>query len=149
MLTKTELLRNVYIKLDSMPLAFGLPQYDINMSDAEVEKYLGTDYTDARREFNISATADLGTVIQDERTEYIYETRILYHALRRFRLSSSVYFKFSTATDGKTVDKSMIPKMITEIINGYDREYKQWKRTYKNVGGTWTIASTVATSGDI
>ena len=67
--------------------------------------------------------------------EMQFENRIVYHALRRFRLSATAFFKFSTAVDGKTIDKTQIPKILSTLIAEYDAEYKKWR--LGSVGSLW------------
>ncbi len=82
--------------------------------------------------------------------EYHIENRSVYHKLRLLRNSASIFFKFSTSTDGKTVDKSMIPKMINEMIKEYDDEWKKWLSngglTGSTGSGTWDRSSSDGTS---
>ena len=75
-------------------------------------------------------------IIDDgSKDEMYFENRIVYHALKRFRLSASVFFKFSTAVDGKTIDKTNIPKMLASILQEYEAEYRQWRLGH--VGKIW------------
>lgn len=120
---KFRMLRNAYKKLDNLPLSFGIPAYDDEMSNELVEKYFGIDMADTLRETRLS----LSDIEDDSIDEMYFENRIVYHALKRYRLSASVFFKFSTAVDGKTVDKTQVPKMLATIINEYDSEYKKWR----------------------
>lgn len=128
---KYKILRNAYKKLDSLPLSFGMPVYDEDISDEMIEKYFSTDLADTLRETRIK----IDDIEDDSIDEMYFENRIVYHALKRFRLTASVFFKFSTAVDGKTIDKTQIPKMLATIINEYDAEYKKWM--LGNVGGLW------------
>lgn len=128
---KFKMLRNAYKKLDSLPLSFGMPSYDEEISDEVVEKYFSIDLADTLRETRLK----LSDIEDDSIDEMYFENRIVYHALKRFRLSASVFFKFSTAVDGKTIDKTQIPKMLATIINEYDTEYKKWM--LGNIGGLW------------
>ena len=128
---KYKILRNVYIKLDSLPLSFGMPKYDEDIPDNLIEKYFKTDYMDTIRETGIS----LSDIVPDSIDEMQVENRIVYHALKRFRLSASTFFKFSTAVDGKTVDKTQIPKMLSNLISEYNDEYKKWR--LGSIGNLW------------
>ncbi len=38
---RIKIMRNAYMKLDSLPLGFGMPKYDIDIPDDVVERYLG------------------------------------------------------------------------------------------------------------
>lgn len=120
---RIKILRNVYQKLDGMILSFGMPIYNDNISDVDIERYVGMSLNDTMRELrleNLDGVAEMSIV------EYHIENRCVYHKLRLLRNSASIFFKFSTSVDGKTVDKSMIPKMINEIIKEYDDEWKKW-----------------------
>lgn len=138
------IMRDAYGKLDNMPLSFGIPRYNDEMSDADVSKYMGGDLKDVMRELGVK---DLGGVVEMSTEELHVENRIVYHALRRFRHSASVFFKFSTAVDGKTVDKQQIPKMIAEMLKDYEKEWTNWRRTLSS-GQIWQMESTVATNGE-
>lgn len=120
---RISILRNVYKKLDGMILSFGMPIYSDDMPDDVIERYVGITLDDTMRELRL---VDIDTIDEMSIAEYHIENRCVYHKLRLLRNTSSVYFKFSTAVDGKTVDKSMIPKMINEIIEEYDNEWKKW-----------------------
>lgn len=141
---EVEIMRGAYSKLDNMPLSFGIPRYSIDMTDADVEKYMYGDLKDTMRELGIK---NCDGVEQMSLEELRIENRVVYHALRRFRNSASVFFKFSTAVDGKTVDKQMIPKMLLEMINEYNNEFIQWRKTL-STGAIWQMQSTVSTNGD-
>lgn len=120
---KYSIMRNAYRKLDGLPLGFGLPMYDDAIDNKTIDKYMGTDFMDTMRELRVTVD-DIEDGTYDE---MMIENRIVYYALKRFRLSASVFFKFSTAVDGKTVDKTAIPKMLSQIIKEYDDEFRKWK----------------------
>lgn len=128
---KYKILRNAYIKLDNLPLSFGMPAYDDDLPDNVVEKYFRTDLADTLRETRIA----IEDIEENSVDEMQFENRIVYHALRRFRLSATAFFKFSTAVDGKTVDKTQIPKILSSLIAEYDAEYKKWRLS--NIGSLW------------
>ena len=128
---KYKVLRNAYMKLDSLPLSFNMPKYDEDIPDQLIEKYFGVDLADTIRETRIK----IENLEPDSVDEMQFENRIVYHALKRFRLTASVFFKFSTAVDGKTVDKTQIPKMLATIISEYDAEYKKWRLGH--IGSLW------------
>lgn len=128
---KYKIIRNAYMKLDNLPLSFGMPAYDDDLPDELVEKYFRTDLADTLRETRIA----IEDIEENSVDEMQFENRIVYHALKRFRLSASVFFKFSTAVDGKTVDKTQIPKMLSTLIAEYDAEYKQWR--LGSIGSLW------------
>lgn len=141
---KIDILRNVYRKIDGMTLSFGLPTYNDDIADIDIERYFMTDYNDALREFKLKSLSDIEEMSD---MEFYIEERIVYHALRRLRLAGSVYFKFSTAVDGKTIDKTQIPRILNSIIGEYDREYRAWRRS-RTSGSIWTMDSTITTSGN-
>lgn len=128
---KYKILRNAYMKLDNLPLSFGMPAYDDDLPDNVVEKYFRTDLADTLRETRIA----IEDIEENSVDEMQFENRIVYHALRRFRLSATAFFKFSTAVDGKTVDKTQIPKILSSLIAEYDAEYKKWR--LGNIGSLW------------
>lgn len=128
---KYKILRNAYMKLDNLPLSFGMPAYDDDLPDNVVEKYFRTDLADTLRETRIA----IEDIEENSVDEMQFENRIVYHALRRFRLSATAFFKFSTAVDGKTVDKTQIPKILSTLIAEYDAEYKSWR--LGGVGSLW------------
>jgi hypothetical protein len=141
------ILRNVFKKLDNMSLSFGMPIYSDDLSDSEVERYVGMSLDDTMRELRIQ---NLDGIDEMSIAEYHIENRCVYHKLRLFRNSASIFFKFSTAVDGKTVDKSMIPKMINEMLKEYDTEWKTWLSEgglYGTTsGGIWERSSSEGTS---
>lgn len=139
-----ESMRNAWQKLDSLGYSFGLPLYSPNIPDIEVEKYFYGDLRDVMRELGITT---LNNVQEMSVMEMRIEDRIVYYALRRFRNSAAVFFRFSTATDGKSVDKSMIPKMLAAMIAEYNQEWMNWRRSL-STGTLWTIQNTVQTDGD-
>lgn len=128
---KYKILRNAYMKLDNLPLSFGMPAYDDDLPDNVVEKYFRTDLADTLRETRIA----IEDIEENSVDEMQFENRIVYHALRRFRLSATAFFKFSTAVDGKTIDKTQIPKILSTLIAEYDAEYKSWR--LGSVGSLW------------
>ena len=128
---KYKILRNAYMKLDSLPLSFGIPSYDEDIPDDIVEKYFKIDLADTLRETRLS----IDDIEENSIDEMYFENRIVYHALKRFRLTASVFFKFSTSVDGKSVDKTQIPKILANILKEYDDEYKQWR--LGSIGGLW------------
>lgn len=139
-----ELCRDAYSKLDGMPLSFGIPRYTDEMEDADVIGYIGRQFADVLRELNVQ---NLDGVAESSPEELQIVNRIVYHSLKKFRLSASVFFKFSTAVDGKTVDKQQIPKMMAELIKEYNDEWTSWRRTI-STGSIWQMERTVATNGD-
>ena len=128
---KYKILRNAYMKLDNLPLSFGMPAYDDDLPDNVVEKYFRTDLADTLRETRIA----IEDIEENSVDEMQFENRIVYYALRRFRLSATAFFKFSTAVDGKTIDKTQIPKILSTLIAEYDAEYKSWR--LGSIGSLW------------
>lgn len=138
---KMKILRNAYQKLDNLPLGFGIPAYDDEIPDATIEKYFKTDYSDTLRETGLN----IEDIEDDSKDEMFFENRICYHAIKRYRLSSSIFFKFSTAVDGKTVDKTKIPQMLKEILAEYEEEYKSWRLGH--TGKIWQRTATLNMNG--
>ena len=132
MADKIKILKNVYRKLDNLPLGFGIPVYNDDVTEEVLDKYFGIDLQDTVREMRID---NLSSIMDDSIDEMMIENRTIYYALRRFRMSASIYFKFSTAVDGRTVDKTAIPKMLSSIISEYDIEFKRWRSG--NLAKTW------------
>lgn len=126
-----KILRNAYVKLDSLPLSFGLPAYDDDIPNETIDRYFRVDLLDTIRETGIN----ISDIEENSVDEMQFENRVVYHALKRFRLTASVFFKFSTAVDGKSIDKTQIPKMLSTILNEYDAEYKSWR--LGNIGSLW------------
>lgn len=148
MSNRITILRNVYKKLDSMTLSFGIPVYSDDIPDDDIERYLGITLDDTMRELRVS---NLDGIQEMSNAEYHIENRCLYHKLRLLRNSASVFFKFSTSVDGKTVDKSMIPKMLNEMIKEYDNEWKDWLSNggdgiYGTANSIWNRSSQEGTS---
>lgn len=144
---RINILRNVYRKLDGMMLSFGMPMYNDDITDNDIEKYVGMSLNDTMREIGLS---NLNDIEEMSSAEYHIENRCVYHKLRSLRNSASIFFKFSTAVDGKTVDKSMIPKMINEMIKEYDSEWKKWLSegglSGSTTGRIWERSSVEGTS---
>lgn len=138
------LCRDAYAKLDLMPLSFGIPRYNEDMSDADVTGYMGRQLIDVLRELSVQ---NLDGITESSPEELYVVNRIVYHSLKKFRMSASVFFKFSTAVDGKTVDKQQIPKMMAELIKEYNDEWINWRSTI-STGSIWQMERSVATSGD-
>jgi hypothetical protein len=136
MADRMKVLRNAYKKLDGLPLGFGIPAYSKDVADTVVESMFGMDLDDTIREVRMR----IEDVEPDSYDELHIELRVVYYALCRFRLSGSIFFKFSTAVDGKTVDKSMIPKMISQVISEYDTKFKKWRSG--STAGVWNRSVT-------
>lgn len=134
--TRARILRSAYNKLGNTVLSFGLPALD-GMLDEQVEAYIGGDLDDALRESRITTVDAIEKMSYDELR---YENRIVRNVLVRFRNSASIFFKFSTAVDGKTVDKTKIAPQLQAIINSYDKEWSDYRMS--NHGGSlWTRGS--------
>lgn len=128
-----ELMRNAYQKLDSLPLSFGLPAYSDSLEDGFVENKFKLHFKDAMRAMRLH---DLSSIQEDSYDELMVENRMVYYALRRFRTTASAFFKFSTAIDGKTVDKTKVPQMLKEIMDEYEDEFKKYKG---HAASLWSI----------
>lgn len=119
MSNRATILRSIYKKLDQLPLTFGLTGLDANL-----ENEIGGDLNDTLREVKLTTTDQISVMSE---TELRIENRSVYHILRRFRNSASVNFKYSTGADGKSVDKTQVPKILKETIDEYDGEFLKWK----------------------
>lgn len=133
MSTRQTILRNVYRKVDGMSVSFGMPPYTDELTDEIIEKHIGIDLNDTMRELRIQS---VDSITDMSELEFHIENRTVYYIIRRLRNSASVYFKFSTATDGKSIDKSMIPKMLSNIMRDYDEEFRMWRRSTAS-GSLW------------
>lgn len=129
---RVQIMRNAWQKLDGLPLSFGLPPYSDNISDDIVRNKFDIDLKDAMRIMKIVSVLDIE---EDSYDEMMLENRVMYYAIKRFRRTASAFFKFSTAIDGKTVDKTKIAPMLKDILDELDEEYKKGRVT----GSTWHI----------
>lgn len=135
-----EILRNVYIKLSDMPLGFNLPSYTDSIEDSFIWKKFSIDLKDTMRELKVTYDSIIN-IESGSYDEYMVEQRIMWHAIRRFRFSGSIFFKFSTAVDGKTVDKTQIPKILKEILDELDVEWKKYRSSTAST--LWSQSSSV------
>ena len=128
-------MKNVYRKLSGMMVAFDIPEYDPDMSPEMVEKYIGGDYNDAIRDMGVN----LDNVDKGSTMELAIETKTIIFALRRFKATTAVWFKFSTAVDGKTIDKTKVFEAIDTTIKDYEKEYQDYimSATGKSLGNRW------------
>lgn len=133
--SKLDIMKNVYRKLSGMMVAFDIPEYDPDMSPEMVEKYIGGDYNDAIRDIGVN----LDNVDKGSTMELAVETKTIIFALRRFKATTAVWFKFSTAVDGKTVDKTKVFAAIDDTIKDYEKEYQDYimSATGKSLGNRW------------
>ena len=118
--SKLDIMKNVYRKLSGMMVAFDIPEYNPDMPPEMVEKYIGGDYNDAIRDMGVN----LDNVDKGSTMELAIETKTIIFALRRFKATTAVWFKFSTAVDGKTVDKTKVFEAIDATIKDYENEDK-------------------------
>lgn len=135
--SKLDIMKNVYRKLSGMMVAFDIPEYNPDMPPEMVEKYIGGDYNDAIRDMGVN----LDNVDKGSTMELAIETKTIIFALRRFKATTAVWFKFSTAVDGKTVDKTKVFEAIDATIKDYENEYKDYilAATGKSLGSRWDI----------
>lgn len=131
---EVQLMRNVYQKLDNLPLSFGMPAYSDEIPDNIIRNRFGIDLKDAKRVMKITT---LSSIEEDSYDELMIENRMQYFALKRFRMTASAFFKFSTAIDGKTVDKTKIPQFLKDLMDELQEEYEEYSK--KHIGRTWTI----------
>lgn len=124
MSSQNTIITNVMDKLDQLPLQF-------NISDSDIVPCLN----DALREMGIMSALD--GVVSGSTTELYIEIRTQWYMLSRLRNSASVNFKYSTGIDGKSVDKSMIPEMISKIMAELDQQFSRWFSTgYRRTSGS-------------
>lgn len=114
-------------KLDKLPIA-------TEISDIDILPAL----SDTLRELSIPSCTDIA---EGSQLEFYVELRTEYWTLHRLRNSESLNFKYSTSIDGRAIDKSMIPKMIDDIMNDLDDRFKNWyNNTYnRRTSGVWTM----------
>lgn len=134
---KIQIMRSAYEKLDSLPLSFGMPAYSDSIDDKVIENKFKLNLKDAMRRMKITNILD---VEEDSQEEMILENQTMLAALKKFRLTASAFFKFSTAIDGKTVDKTKVAQALKDIINELEDEFKKYKAG--NCGNIWTIEDT-------
>jgi vancomycin resistance protein YoaR len=108
-------------KLDMIQVAF-------NYTSAALQSAV----KDARREMKIS---DVESVAVDSSDELYLELRAEYWMLHRLKNGQALNFRYTTGVDGRSVDKSMIPKMLTTIMEDLDRQFKTYMRTRSSTGG--------------
>ena len=123
--TQVRLIENIMDKLDKLPVEF-------NILDTDVAPCLD----DAMREMNVS----LENIAEGSSTELYVEIRAQWYMLGRLQNSSSVNFRYSTGIDGKSVDKTSIPKTIGEIMDRLNSQFMQWYSTSfkSSTSGIWT-----------
>lgn len=94
---------------------------------------------DAMREMGIR---DIRSIRPNSDTELYLELRTLWYVLLRFRNSASTNFKYKTGVnDGKSVDKTDIPKIIKDIMDDIDDQFKYWQTTSYTgtTGALWNM----------
>ena len=134
---QTLVMREVYQQLDSLPMSFGLPAYSDDLTDAQIQNYIGINFKKAMREFGYTDDNFDDEYDDDSTMATYFVDRALYHLLRKFRFTSSVYFKFSSAQDGRQLDRTKVFDNLNKIIEELDEEYKSYvKGTYHH--GIWT-----------
>lgn len=138
MVTRESILKNAYIKLSDLPFSFGIPIYSDMLSPAEIDTYIGHALDDTMREIGIKTLDGIESMSLEEMQ---IENRIVYYMLKSFRMKSAVFFKFSSSNDGKSIDKTMIPKMLLEIIREYDADFKKWRFNSQSFG-IWNRSAT-------
>lgn len=124
-----KVIANVRDKIHQLPFEF----HDVDDFDIKPSLH------DALREMRIR---DIASVPEYSDTELYLELRTMWYVLLRFRNSASANFKYKTGVnDGKTVDKTDIPKMLRGIMDDIDAQFKQWSSTTYagTTGGTWSM----------
>lgn len=126
MSSQNTILINVLDKLDQMPIKF-------NITDTDIAPALN----DTLREMSIADIAD----VADMQTEFYIELRTEYWMLHRLKNSQSLNYKYSTSVDGRSVDKTDIPRVIQATMDDLDLKYCTWKSdTYnKSSSGVWAM----------
>jgi hypothetical protein len=125
MSSQNTILTNVLDKLDQMPVKFDITDTDIAPA-----------YNDALREMGIGDIGDVTNLT----TEFYIELRTEYWMLHRLKNSQSLNFKYSTSVDGRSVDKTDIPKVIQKTMDDLDLKFNTWKTsTYNRSSGTWDM----------
>lgn len=121
-----KLINNAWDKIDQLPL-------DFEMDIADLEPCL----IDAQREMQINNVESIDLM---STTALQLEYRIVYHFLFRLRNTTSTNFRYNTGADGRSVDKSMVSKMLDKIMEDLDDKFQDWKDsdTRKTGGKTWT-----------
>lgn len=105
----------------------------LNYTDADIEPCI----EDARREMKIPSITQ---VDMDSEECLQLECRSAWRMLRKIRISTSKYFKYSTGVDGKSVDKTMVSRRIGEIMEEMEMEFKDYRQT-RSTGSIWNITS--------
>lgn len=125
-MARQDIINNAWDKIDELPL-------DFDMDITDLEPCL----LDAQREMQISNVDAVDTM---STTALQLEYRTVYHFLFRIRNTTSTNYRYNTGADGRSVDKSMIVKMIDKIMEDLDEKYQSWKNddTRKTGGKTWT-----------
>lgn len=103
----------------------------LNYTDTDIQSCID----DARREMRIS---DITQIDMDSEECLQLECRSAWRMLRKIRISTSKYFKYSTGVDGKSVDKTMISKRIGEIMEEMEAEFRDYTQT-RSTGSTWRM----------
>lgn len=134
---RIKIMRNAYEKLDNLPLSFGMPAYSEEISDEVIENRFKLNLKDAMRRMKITNISD---ITEDSMEELVLENQVVLAALKKFRLTSTAFFKFSTAIDGKTVDKTKVAQFLKDAIDELEDEFKKYKSG--NCGMLWTVDDT-------
>lgn len=129
MADQVTLLTRVEKKLVNIPLAI-----DLSLGVEELEDPL----YDAMREMGIS---DIANVQVNSKQELYLEIRVLWYALALVRNETSVYFKWSSGSDGKEVDKTKVYKAIDDTMKDLDDQFSDWynkNNSAKTASGIYT-----------
>lgn len=132
MSSEMSILTNVIDKLDTMDIDFDITDIDIIPA-----------LNDALREMKIQS---LSSITDNSQTELYIELRTEYWMLHRFRNAQTLNFKYSTSIDGRMIDKTMIPKLISDTMAELDNKFASYMtNTFnKSASGTWNITRKVA-----
>jgi len=81
-----------------------------------------TGYLDkAIKEMNITIT----DIDPDTTLALAVEIRALYYGIMAFRIPASANFKYDTGNEGKSVDKTDVPKNLRKLALEFDNEYNE------------------------
>ncbi len=127
MADKEKILSNVYEKLQQIPAQLNFTANDIEPSLNDALRQLG-----------------IGTIEQiqpNSKTELFVELCTQWWMLHRVRSSVSMYFKYSTGEDGKSVDKTKIPNAIADMMDDIALMISGWNFTAHSgtTGSIWNM----------
>lgn len=120
MADKAKIVENVIDKLYNLPL-----NLELDMTGEHLENPI----YDTMREMGIS---DISNITVGSKQELYFEIRVEWYALRKIRNEVATYFKWSSGSDGKEVDKEEIFKAIDKIMKDLDTQFSIWNSKSNN-----------------